>query len=550
MWILELKSRAEDKNGARSFMSGVLLLSFSTVIVKIIGLAFKIPMLSFLGAEGMGYFNSAYEIYALLCVVSTAGLPVALSMLVSTARSNNDGARVKRVYRAAKYIFGIFGFGASLVMIVFSRQLADSIGNPDAYLCIMAIAPALLLVCLASAIRGYCQGFEYMVPTAVSQLIEAIGKLVFGMLLAMLAIKRGYPIYSVAAYAVFGITLGSFVSVVYLALAKLVKRPEKTMSRVSETIRQVGGEARELISVALPITLGSTVLGLTRIIDMALIMRRLAEQGIPISRINTVYGAYTTLALPVFSLIPALITPISMALIPQLSAFSNKKDREGERTVIENSVRLTTLLAMPASFGITLFSRPILEILFSGQSEAIDICAPLLAILGSSVLFSCLITTTNAVLQSYRHVCLPIVSMLAGVVIKAVSTYTLLGVENVGIMGAPIGSLLCNLTVVLINLCFMKRYTGATLRSATLFFKPLIASCISVCGAFTLYLYMTEYLASKMLAFAVAVIFAAAIYIGFAFLTGCLTKEDIMLFPAGERFIKFIDMKKIKNRDS
>ena len=547
---MKLKSRAEDKNGARSFMSSVLLLSFSTVIVKIIGLAFKIPMLSFLGAEGMGYFNSAYEIYAILCVVSTAGLPVALSILVSTARSNNDRIRVKRVYRAAKYIFGIFGFGASILMIVFSRQLAEAIGNPDAYRCIVAIAPALLLVCLASAIRGYCQGFEYMTPTAISQLIEAVGKLVFGILLAILAIKRGYQVYSVAAYAVFGITVGSFLSVVYLALAKLVKHPEKAMCRVGGNVRKAGGETRELISIALPITLGSTVLGLTRIIDMALIMRRLGEQGIPISRINTIYGAYTTLAIPVFSLIPALITPISMALIPQLSAFANKQDREGERTVIENSVRLTTLLSMPASFGITLFSRPILELLFNGQSEAIDISAPLLAMLGSSVLFSCLITTTNAVLQSYRHVCLPIVSMIIGVAVKTISTYVLLGTDNVGIMGAPIGSLLCNLTVVLINFCFMKKYTNASLRSSILFFKPLMASCISVCAAFVLYLYLISYFSSKMLAFAVAIIFAAVTYMGFAFLTGSLTKEDIMLFPKGERFIKFIDMKKIKNRDS
>ena len=545
---MKLNERAEDKNGARSFMSGVLLLSFSTIIVKIIGLAFKIPMLSFLGAEGMGYFNSAYEIYALLCVVATAGLPVALSMLVSSARSVADGAKIRRVYRSAKRVLFIFGFASSLFMIIFSRQLAKLIGNPDASLSIMAIAPALFLVCLASAVRGYCQGFEYMTPTAVSQLIEALGKLVFGILLALIAIRKGHQIHLVAAYAVFGITVGEFLAVAYLGAIRCFKRPESSLRRTS-SLSLHGGEIRELIALALPITLGSAVLGLTRVADMALIMRRLGEEGVSISRINTLYGAYTTLALPIFSLIPALVTPISMALIPQLSAFAARRECEGETTVIENSVRLTTLLAMPASFGITLFARQILELIFKGQNEAIDISAPLLAILGASVLFSCLITTTNAVLQSYRHVCLPIISMAIGVVVKIASSYVLLGYEELGIMGAPIGSLLCNLTAVLLNLCFMKKYTNANIRSSSVLFKPLAASCVSVFGAYVLYLYLSRYFVSMALSFAISLTFAAISYLVLSFALGALSKNDIMLFPIGERFIKFIELKKVKDRD-
>ena len=173
---------AEKKN---SFVSGVFVLSFSTLIVKIIGLAFKIPMLSLLGMEGMGYFNSAYEIYAVLCVIATAGLPVALSLLVSSARANNDLSRVKEIYRSAIKIFLIFGILGTALMLLFARSLADLIGNSDAYFCILAIAPALLFICLASAIRGYCQGFEDMRPTATSQLIEAISKLVLGVAFAV-----------------------------------------------------------------------------------------------------------------------------------------------------------------------------------------------------------------------------------------------------------------------------------------------------------------------------------------------------------------------------
>ncbi len=544
---LRVKNKIEDSKGAHRFMSGVLLLSLSTVIVKIIGLAFKIPMLSFLGAEGMGYFNSAYEIYALLCVISTAGLPVALSMLISTARANDDARRVRRIYRSARLILGVFGACGTALMIFFSHELAEFIGNSEAYLSMMAIAPALLLVCLSSAIRGYCQGFEYMVPTALSQLIEALGKLVFGIIFSVVAISKGHPIWVVAAFAVFGISVGSFASLLYLWVAKNLKRPERSLS----TLLPCGDERErsfigELISIALPITLGSALLGLTRIIDMALIMRKLQELGASVAESNTVYGSYTTLAIPVFSLIPALITPISMALVPQLSAFAHKGDIEGEQTVIDNSVRLTVLLSMPASFGLTLFSRPILELLFAGQTEAIDISAPLLAILGSAVIFSCLVTTTNAILQSYRHVCLPIVSMSIGVLVKLVSTYFLLGMENVGVLGAPIGSLLCNITVAFINLCFMRVYTNASLKPSNVLFKPLIASCISVGGAFALYICLERYTDSLILSFCAALLFALLTYIWLSFMTGSLTKKDIMLFPFGERIVSFAEIRKNK----
>jgi stage V sporulation protein B len=204
---------------------------------------------------------------------------------------------------------------------------------------------------------------------------------------------------------------------------------------------------------------------------------------------------------------------------------------------------------MPASLGITLFSRQILELIFKGQGEAIDISAPLLAMLGSSVLFSCLITTTNSILQSYRHVCLPIISMLLGVIVKVVSSYFLLGYEELGIMGAPIGSLLCNFTAVLLNLCFMKKYTNASLSSSLLLFRPLAASCVSVFGSYVLFLYISRYFSSVAVAFAISLLFAAISYLALAFMLGCLSKNDILLFSFGEKFIKFIEFKKIKDRD-
>ncbi len=531
--VLKKQKREKTQSRARDFMSGVLLLSLSTLLVKIIGLVFKIPMLSLLGAEGMGYFNSAYEIYALLCVISTAGLPVALSMLVSRARTKNDTLQIKHLYQTALKLFLSFGILGTAFMLLLARRLAEFIKNPLSWYCIAAIAPALLFICVASAIRGYCQGFENMLPTAVSQLIEALSKLVFGMVFASFAIRKGFAVFEVAAFAILGVSVGTLLSALYLLVVKRKIKIQRTVC--IKNVSHNSSRIRELAAIALPITLGSALLGFTRIIDMTLIMRRLQDVGYSTLDANKIYGSYTTLAVPVFSLIPALIAPVAMALVPQLASFLEEKNKTGQSTVIENSMRITTLLSMPASIGLVAFSRPVLEMLFASQSEAIDIAAPLLSVLGASVIFSCIITTTNAILQSYRMAYLPILSMLAGVAVKFFVSYFLIGREGIGAMGAPIGSLACNISVTLINMYFLKKYTSVSFSLQKVFLKPLLASCFSIGSAFALYMYMSGGAASDLISMSLAVLLALVVYFVFMWLIGGVTLEDVKLLPLSEK---------------
>lgn len=534
MLILKKTGKTERKDG---FMSGVIILSLSTLIVKIIGLAFKIPMLSLLGMEGMGYFNSAYEIYALLCVISTAGLPVALSILVSSSLARNDFCGAATAYRSAKRIFFVFGALGMVFMLFFAKILAAGIGNEGAFYCITAIAPALLFICLASAVRGYCQGFGNMKPTAVSQLIEALAKLALGVAFAILGIKKGFSIPVISALAVLGITIGTFFSLCYLLFEK--RRLKK--SGVPLRLGKGDGRAKELVKIALPITLGSAIISLTRIVDMTLMMRRLQEIGVSQFRANEIYGAYTTLALPVFSLIPSLITPISMALIPELTNAIERESIHGQTETVEKALRLTSAFSMPAALALTVFSRQILSLLFQGQSEAVEIGAPLLSLLGGSVLFSCLITTTNAILQSYGCVGKPIFSMSVGVVVKALSSYFLLGTESVGAYGAPIGSLACNVTVVLLNFALMMRCAKNTQDAISLsksFLKPFIASIFAIGGAYGVFCLFSSVFVSEAVAFVISMAVAVMIYALLAFLLGILTRDDVTALPLLNRLVK------------
>lgn len=532
-----MKKESLEEGGGKNFISGVFILSLSTLIVKIIGLAFKIPMLSLLGMEGMGYFNSAYEIYAVLCVVSTAGLPVALSILVSSARAKNDRAKIKNIYRVALKMFFVFGTVGSIFMLLFARSLAKGIGNSEAYYCIMAIAPALLFICLSSAIRGFCQGFEDMRPTAISQLIEAISKLALGIVFAIIGIKKGFSVPQISALAVLGITLGTFLSFCYLLIAK---QKFNIYSKISDKSMKKG-TSKALLKIALPITLGSAVISLTRILDMGFIMRRLQDIGVSQFKANEIYGAYTTLALPVFSLIPSLIAPISMALIPELTGFIERKNIVGQVRSVEKSLRLTSVLAMPASLAIMLFSKQILSVLFRGETEAVEIAAPLLAMLGASILFSCLITTTNAILQAYRCVGMPIFSMAVGVAVKAFSSYFLLGTEGVGVLGAPIGSLACNVTVVLLNFALIIRYAKNTEGAVSItktFIKPFVASVLSIGTAYAVFIGLEARRIEELLAFGIAVLLAVLLYCVFVFLFGLMEREDLKMLPVFGKMIK------------
>ena len=538
-----MRSGAESsaKKNGKGFVSGVLMLSLSTFIVKVIGLAYKIPMMSLLGAEGMGYFNSAYEIYALLCVISTAGLPVALSILISADAEGGRWRRIERIYRTAMTLFGIIGGAGSLFMLLFAERISAFIENTNAAGCIIAIAPALLFVCVASAVRGYFQGLCRMTPTAVSQLIEAMGKLILGVSFARLAIDRGYGIPVASAFAVVGLSLGTLLSAVYLLILKAISN-----KRLSKEIQDSCGVGElnilgTLVRIAVPITLSSAVLGVTRVIDMALIMRRLQDIGYTSVGANSVYGAYTTLAVPIFGLVPSLITPISLALVPRLSSAIEKGSAAAQSEVVSSSLRMTVLLSMPASVGVAVYSRPILELLFSSQREAIDTSAPLLSLLGISILFSCVITTANAILQSYRQTSKPIISMALGALVKVVSAYLLIGVPSIGVWGAPISTLLCNITVTAIDVYYICKYVPRIESIVDLYARPLGASLAMMVISFAVFASISYLTEAGAVAFIAALLVAVAAYFVLSLLFGAVRREDILMLPFGEKIALIIE---------
>lgn len=387
-----------------------------------------------------------------------------------------------------------------------------------------------------------------MLPTAVSQLLEALGKLLLGVSLAAWARGRGMSVPAVSAFAVLGLVIGGFVSsVCLLCIRAFGKRKNKVSLPLNDRLASDERVLSRVLRIAFPITLCASLLGIGRIIDMTLIMRRLGHIGISTSVANEIYGSYTTLALPVFSLVPALVTPISESLIPRLSAAAETGESLEQSTAVEKALRLTALIGMPSSMGITLYSRQILDLIFPNQPEAVYIAAPLLSFLGASVIFSCLITTTNAILQAYQRVLLPIASMAVGAIVKAVSAYFLIGSAGIGELGAPISTLLCGITVVGMNMFFTERATPKGTANVGVLVRPFLASLAAIAISFAVYAPAFEYTSNESVSLILAIACAGASYLAFARLFGAVTEEDIASLPVLDKLYK-IKANKYKNK--
>ena len=526
------------KTVKKSFLSGVLLLSLSTLLVKVVGFLYKIPMLSYLGSVGMGYFHSAYEIYAMFCVIATAGLPVALSVLISAALARNDGKSVRTVFRSAMAVFWGIGLLGSGVMVVFAPAFCRMIQSENAYACMISIAPTVLFVCIASAYRGYFQGYQRMMPTAISQLIEALGKLIFGLVFAKWALERGLEPPLVAAAAGWGLTLGTALSLGYLFLEKLrfARSSEYQEAEGEHTGKSVSVSRvwKSLAKLAVPMTLGASAVSLTKLIDMTMILRRLQAIGFSEVMANEAYGSYTALALSIYALLPSLVNSIALPLIPILSAAIETGDRERQALMIRSSYHLTSVIAIPAALGVAAFAKPILSLLFGREAEAVELAAPLLSMLGVSIFLSCMITATNSVLHAYQSVNRPILSMLAGAAVKIVSAYFLIGIPTVGMLGAPISTFLCNLTVVILNLAFAARLQKIEDLMAV-FGKPFAASVPAVGIPFCLYyLLVMQVGESKVLTLGTLAL-TVMLYLLFACVLGVITAEDLASMPMGNQ---------------
>ncbi len=537
MDIPRTAKRNEKRLPKETFFSGVLILTISNLLVKVLGMFFKIPMNYIMGDTGMGYYNAAYTIYTFFYMLSTAGLPTAVSVMTAETKAAGEHGQSRRILYTALLLFGILGTAGTAVLAFLPEEMASAIGAEPAAVSIITVAPALLFICISSAFRGYFQGCSRMMPTAISQLLEALCKTGAGILGALYAIRRNEPPHIVAAYAILGLTIGSAVSMLYLLAAGFHGRRE-TLSE-GKNVQPTGAVINKLAAIALPITLSSAVMSLTGMIDTVLLQRLLQNTGMPQEAATTLYGNYTSLAVPMFNLPPVLVYPIAYALVPVLSACHTKGDerRSEKQQLTSSALRISVLIGAPCAFGLTVLSEPILKLLYREASA--ESAAPLLTLLAPSSLFVCVLAITNAVLQSVGKAALPMYSMLTGAAAKSFAVWVL--VPHIGIAAAPVSTCICYVIVTAMNLYFMMRCTGASVRFADTFLKPFAAAAVCAVSAYGMHRVFRLCLPDKA-AVLPAIAGAAVVYLLCVKRMRILHSEDLVMLPGSRRIRKWLDI--------
>lgn len=599
-----------------TFFGGAAILAVGILVVKVIGMFYKIPLTNIIGEQGTADFSNAYNIYAVLLTISTAGLPVAVSKLVSEANALNRRNQVRKIFRLSLAVFLALGGVSFLVMFFRADLLAGMMNDDKAAIGIWALAPAVVCVGCLSAFRGYAQGHRDMAPTAISQIIEAMCKLVVGLGLAYWLIRSGAGQSSAAAGAITGVTVGTVVAVVYMALHHVRKSLEEP--QLSQDVPEgAGAILKELLQIAIPITLSSSMVGIVTVIDSSLVqgqvqkvlledpsswalyagvtdfaplqdaldawkqamgagaqvsMSALTEQvkaaaaaqnptalqsaALVLDEVlqdvsRTLYGNYSG-AINIYNLPTSLMAAITASVIPAVSGGLARRDRKGAARISGSALRITALLSFPMGIGLFVLGTPIIRLLFASLNA--ELAGSLLSTLGLTAVFSCVTLVCNSVLQAYGFVILPVIVMVLGGVVKIVVNYNLVGTAQIGIYGAPTGSVLCFALCLVLDLMIIARVIPHRPRFAPIFVKPFIASAMMGGAAWAVYGLLYRVLshvpegetqrviswAGNAAATLGAIGVAMIVYVVLVAALGAVSREDLALMPKGDKIARLL----------
>lgn len=570
---------------SQSLLQGVSVLAAAMLIVKLVGAVFKIPLGNILDGEGMGYFSTAYSVFTMIYAFSTAGLPAAISKMVAEQSVRGRYRDIRKIHEISTRFFLILGVGGFLLMALGSKLFVNIAKTPSALYSVLAISPAILFGCVTSAYRGYYEGLRNMTPTAVSQVVEVVAKLVFGLSLALVVTKTASSQYAksgvvfgqqaasleemqriaapyAAAAAIFGVTLSTVVGTVYLLIHCKRAGDGVTEENLKYSPRAMRGKVLlvRLVKIAIPISLGSIVVNVAQFIDTFTIIRRLdaAFQNhadvmmklfgsiIPAQVLqengsaNFIYGSYSGYALSVFNLVPAFTTIFGKSALPNVTAAWTVRDMKGTKLNIESLIRMTFLITAPLSLGIFSMATPILTLLYPGKAAEVAIAAPVLSLQGISLLFLGMSAPLFAALQALGRADLPPKFMLLGAALKFIVNYTTIGIPAINVRGAAVGTMICYAVIMVLCLMWLTKITGIRFRFVGLFWKPLAGGLLCAGAAYSVYGVLSHFIASNSLKTLLSIGVAGIVYLLAVLLLRAITEDDVRMLPKGEKFAKLL----------
>ena len=582
-----------EERKKQSLVNGALILTVAIGLVKITGILFKLYITDKIGFAAKGYFATAYNIYTPIYSIALAGLPVAVSKMVAEKAVQGKYRDVKNLFSVSLGLFTLFGVIGTLIIVLMAYPYSLSTDSINALPAVLTVAPSLLFCCIMSGYRGYYQGLRNMTPTSVSQVIESAGKLIFGFVSMNVVLLTGVefadkiPVLNkfvndassayAAAAAISGVTIGSAMGLVYIAIKH---RLDKTS--IPQSLIDASPEAqekkllrKELLIMALPFAVSSLVFNLTTFIDSWTIQNRLAYvletdfetvaamypkiieytgyTALQAEKFkNYLFGAYDTV-LEIKNIIPTLTIALGSSALPILSELwvSGKKKEAGD--TIKRVFRLILLMALPAGIGMFSLAEPILLLIYGRKEHtlpAIEYIAPILMLYGISVCFLALAQPVTNMLQAVDKPNVPLKSMAAAAIAKVLANMILVSIPTINIQGAVVGSFLSNIIMVIWGFVVLKKTAGIKYDWKTSVVKPLFCSALTGAGAYGVHwlcmkiltpLGIGSELTVNNISTIIAVGAAVVIYLISIMATKTLLKSDVIMLPKGEKIAKVLE---------
>ena len=525
-------------NKKQNFLQGTALLAMATAIVKVIGAIYKIPLNAIIGKQGFSYYSTAYEIYSVLLMISTAGLPVAMSRMISQASSLGHNNRIRQIYKTSRAIFLTLGIAGSLLMTLFCRQLARFQNQPDAWAAIGALGPCVLLICIMSTFRGFFQGHGNMLPTSVSQVLEAVVKLIVGMVAALALLKITGSVSLAAGGAILGVTFSCLASSMYLF--SRFRKSYEALAPTKEEAESFAETAKRLMAIAVPITIGSAGLQVLTMLETKIYMGQLLGLGFTQLESDGMKGIYN-MSQTIYNMPMAFITPITISIIPAITSYLTLLDHKAAKSTAESAIRVMGLIAMPCAFGLATLAGPVTALLGGYTGADLALSTRLMSIMGFNIIFNAIVLLSNAMMQAHGHAVVPVVNMFIAGIMRLVAVYILTGNPNIGIVGTPIGAMLCFLCIAVLNVLSMRRVLQNPPAIVKNLIKPFAAAAIM--GAFvwgSLKLLTTLGITSRLILCGLPICVGVAVYVVAVLVLKVITREDCMLLPKGEKIAKLL----------
>lgn len=524
------------------FMQSVLVLMISQLVIKLLGLVYKIYLTNKegFGDTGNAIYSSGYQIYALLLTISSIGVPNAISKLVSEKVAIGDSKGAHRIFKIALLTFGIIGFIATMILFVGAGYISSVILQiPEAEMTLVSLSPAIFFVTIASVLRGYFNGREKISITAKSQTLEQVFKTLLTVIVVeIVGLATNLNTTLMSAGANLATTLSVLLSFGYLTLYyKIYKRNiaieiKNSVNYKRESLKKV---VKKILFVSTPITLSAIMSTLNKNIDSITVVRGL-KKFLTEAQAKTEYGILSGKVDTLITLPLSFNIAFATALVPSISASIARGDKESASKRISFSILVSILIGLPCTLGMMIFSQQILELLFPKATNG----SILLQMSAITIIFSVLAQTINGALQGLGKIMTPAITSTIGLITKLIINIWLIQIPEIGVYGAVIGSIINNIVAFALSYIVLAKTIKLDMKFTKCVIKPLVATLIMGICSYYIYL-LIKGIISVRIATIIAIIVAIIIYTLSLLALKVLDKEEMNMIPYGTKIAKILE---------